>query len=148
MNITKKYRILFYLSLIGILISGYLLGIHYETYGSICDFNEVVSCTLVDQSVYSSFFGIPVSLYGLVGYSILAVISFILYKKINVNNFLKKIINEKSFLALSTFAVVISLYLTYMEFFVIRSICVFCVLSQVNIIIITFIGYKKKVEKK
>jgi uncharacterized membrane protein len=136
MKIEKKYQILFYLSFIGIIISGYLISIHYLTYGSICDFNEIVSCTLVDKSDYSSFFGIPVSLYGLVGYSILAMISFLLYKKINIKNNIKKIVNEKTFLFLATFAAIISLYLTYIEFFVIKTICVFCILSQINMIII------------
>ena len=54
------------LSLIGFIISLYLVKNHYEgsQQGSFCDFNAVASCSIVNTSIYSELFNVPVALLG------------------------------------------------------------------------------------
>ena len=78
MNQQKQQNILkfiFLLSILGIMVSGYLTFIHYSVVNSPCDFSKTFQCTLVSQSKYAEFFGIPVALIGLAGYAILGLIS-------------------------------------------------------------------------
>ena len=75
------------LSIIGVIISGYLVKVHY-TNSSICDINSKLSCSAVSQSIFAEIWGIPVSILGILAYSILGIIAFGKYrinKKVDVN---------------------------------------------------------------
>lgn len=70
----SKNRILFILAIIGIAIASYVLSGTLRHTPVVCITN---GCELVQKSPYSWLFGIPVSAYGLIGYSLLAVLAFI-----------------------------------------------------------------------
>ncbi|MBT4805209.1 vitamin K epoxide reductase family protein [Candidatus Woesearchaeota archaeon] len=152
----KQQRLLnfiFFLSILGIILSGYLTYIHYSTLNSPCDFSETFQCSLVNRSKYAEIFSIPVALLGIIGYSFLGFISLSLAKdnlltKIRKKKIINKIISAKTLLFFSIMALITSLYLTYAEFFIIKAICILCVFSQITILGITFSSYKNlKLEK-
>ena len=66
MNTKKILNAIIILSIIGIVTSLYLIQNHYAppTEGSLCDFSESVSCSLVNTSTYSMLFNVPVALFG------------------------------------------------------------------------------------
>jgi uncharacterized membrane protein len=150
MNKVKQQKLLkfiFFLSIFGIILSGYLTYTHYSELDSVCDLNETFQCSTVKQSQYAEIFNIPVALLGLLGYSFLGLISFSLAKekilrKIKEKHVINKIISAKTMFIFSLIAVGISLYLTYAEFFLIKALCVLCLVSQVIILGITIISYK------
>ncbi|MFH1276387.1 MAG: vitamin K epoxide reductase family protein [Candidatus Woesearchaeota archaeon] len=138
---------IFFLSIIGILLSAYLTGIHYTEKGSFCDINDTISCSTVSNSPYSEMFGIPVSIFGLIGYTLFALSSFFLREKpkwLKEGSFAKKLFSIGSIYSLSLIALIFSLYLTYHEIFTIKAICILCILSQIIILIIAGLGYSLK----
>ncbi|MBI2666392.1 hypothetical protein HYX13_02155, partial [Candidatus Woesearchaeota archaeon] len=66
-------KIIMALSLLGVLTSIYLVKNHYAGIekGSFCDFNENISCSLVNTSIYSEFLNVPVALFGALWFVIL-----------------------------------------------------------------------------
>jgi uncharacterized membrane protein/protein-disulfide isomerase len=60
----------------GLLISGYLFRSHYLnytdiTYQSFCAISTSINCDTVSQSPYSVIFGVPVPIWGVIGYTLL-----------------------------------------------------------------------------
>lgn len=152
----KKQRLLqfiIFLSLLGVIISGYLVKVHYSGQ-SICDMSNKLSCSLVSKSKYAEIGGIPVALFGVIFYLVLGLTSFSLYyinKKVEISQ--NKLIHfatyPKLLLILVVPAFVFSFYLTYAEFFLIKVICIACLISQGTILGIALIGYKyHQLEKK
>lgn len=101
-----------FLSIIGVVVSSYLLYTKYSGGQYVCG---ISSCDNVNTSQYSIFMGLPVSSWGVMFYYII----FILLLKENI-----KIVYYFSLIGL-----LFSAYLTYLEIFVIRSWCQWCVLS-------------------
>jgi uncharacterized membrane protein len=132
----KLLKIIFFLSLLGILISLYLTNIHYSENKSICDINKVLSCSTVSKSEHANFFGIPVAIFGILGYSMLGFLGINRYKK-----YVKSLAKSKYLFYFSLLALIISIYLTYTEFFIIKAICLFCIISQVVILGIVVLSY-------
>lgn len=133
------YRWIIFLSLLGVLLSGYSLYAHYSpTPSTICNFSETFSCDAVNKSEYAEIVGIPVALVGLGGYVLLAVLAL---------NILRGKSFQKDLFWFSLIGFVFSLYLTYLEAFVIHAWCPVCLLSQITILIIvvlSFIGIKRR----
>ena len=75
------YIILIIFSLIGIAASGYLTYNHYAVGESFCDVSTTVSCSLVNSSVYSELFNIPVAALGILWFVYLGLFSIKLLKK-------------------------------------------------------------------
>ena len=125
------------LSLIGFMVAAYLTYVYYnQAETSFCVTGS--SCDIVRFSGYSSIDGIPVSLIGLVGYFGLFIIT--------VSN-----ISERTkwltlyFISLP--GLVYSIYLTYVEVFVLKAICSFCLLSAIVITaIFILILFKKPID--
>ena len=143
----KLLNLVFFLSILGIAVSGYLVYLHYSALNSPCDFSETFQCSLVSRSQYAQIFNIPVAMFGLLGYLFLGTISLSLMKwkfhKFVINhNIIKKVISTKSLLFFSVIALVFSLYLTYAEFFLIKALCIFCLISQAIILTIATISYQ------
>lgn len=133
-----KYRAAFYaviaLAVLGMLATAYLTYQHYKFSGqSFCNINNYVSCDIVNKSKYSEIFGVPVSILGFVAYSIFFIATLGLLK----NWSFEKI--GGALTAFTGFSFLFSIYLTYIEFFVLQAICVFCVTQQIIILIIFII---------
>ena len=80
LSIMKKesvLRLFIVLSVVGILISLYLVQNHYAppSQGSFCDLGETLSCSLVNTSVFSELFRVPVALLGALWFVSLIILS-------------------------------------------------------------------------
>src|ERR1700733_5153230 len=64
---TMRY-VIAVLALVGAVVSGLALQVHYSIGTTPCSINEKWDCDLVNHSSYSLISGIPVALIGIVGY--------------------------------------------------------------------------------
>lgn len=140
----KLLRSIILLSLLGVLISIYLLILHYQDGQQICDINDALSCTQVKESSYAQLLGFPIALYGIIGYLILGIMSIMMLLRVRIlrNRYWRKAINDENLFYLAFVALLFSLYLTYAEIFLIKSLCIFCLFSAVIIAAITILSYK------
>ncbi len=114
------------LSLLGGLIAGYLAFV--ETTGSVAVCGPVGDCNTVQQSQYAVLFGVlPVGTLGVLGYLALILAWFIGRSEFGS-------LSDQAWLALfamTVFGVIFSIYLTFLEPFVIGAICAWCLSSAV-----------------
>lgn len=123
------------LSLLGFLVSLYLVYVHYQPdyLNSLlpCDINSVFSCSSVNQSTYALFFGVPVAIIGAFGYISLVALSmfhFTYHKPLLVIS--------------SSLGFLFALYLTLVEAFVLNAYCLYCLASFGIITLITILALK------
>jgi uncharacterized membrane protein len=121
MFFTAKIQTIFILALVGVLDTLYLTQGFLSKEGVVCLIDE--GCDIVTTSVYSTWGGIPVVLVGLAFYLFVAVLSaLIYYEKISKSALLYlKIV--------TSIAVVVSLWFTYVQLFILEAICEYCILS-------------------
>ena len=135
----RTNRILFILSLLGIVIAIYVLQSFLRDAPIVC-LNS--GCETVRKSPYSWLFGVPIPGYGLVGYTILAILAFLRTTSTKLHKQLLPWI-----VGIATGGVAFVAWFTYMELFVIRGICTWCAVSAVNMVTIAslaWIEYRKK----
>ncbi len=128
------------LALIGIVLSAVSLVNHYKKSPSeFCDIDQTFNCDIVNRSIYSKLFGIPVAAIGIVGYLLLAVLSRVSREK----KLFSAILILGSFIGL-TFA----LYLTYVEVKILAAYCVLCLGSQACILLIAILSVVRHVRTR
>jgi len=119
------------LVLAGILVSAYLVFSHYRVYtdifySSFCAINQAINCDTVSESPYSIFLNVPVPLWGLLGYLLLALLTPLA--------FFRNARRERMwafFLGISIAFCIISLVLAYVSSYKIRSYCLMCIVSYI-----------------
>lgn len=117
------------LALIGIAVSSISLYHHYgSSKTNFCDFGESFNCDIVNRSVYSSVFGIPVALIGILGYGALLTLATLYRSKAETPAML---------MIASTLGLGFAIYLTYVERFVLGAWCILCLSSLATIVLIT-----------
>lgn len=130
-------RLIFVLSLIGLLLSTFLFY-EYNLQGPVmCPIGT--GCDVVRASPYSHFLGISVPLLGIVFYLLMAIFSVVSAQK-NFNNLLSRL---KLLVSLAGFF--FGLYLTFLEIFVIKAVCFWCVISFILsflILVLVILGRK------
>ena len=110
---------------IGLVDSLYLIWIKIANDKAYC-LQGVGDCWTVNTSKYSEVFGIPIAVFGVLGF-LLILLVFLLENRIP---FLRS--NAIMILfGMTLTGILYSAYLTYLELFVIRAICPFCVVSAV-----------------
>jgi len=119
-------RIVFVLSLIGIVMAVYVLQSFLRQTSIVC-LNS--GCEIVRKSPLSYPLGIPVPAVGLVGYGILSILAFLRTTGAK-NNLLYPI------LGLSAFGVAFVSWFTFTELFLIKAVCTWCAVSAVNMLVI------------
>lgn len=117
---TKNARtpglIILFLSTLGVMLSGYLAYLYYgKVNAAFCTVGS--GCDAVRESPYSAILGIPVAVFGVIG-----------YLSISISSFVSVSYRAKWFLLyfLSLVGFVFSAYLTYIELFVIKAVCPYC----------------------
>ena len=133
-----KNRFIFILSLLGIAIAIYVLQSFLRDAPIVC-LNS--GCEIVRKSPESKLFGFPVPGYGLVGYTILAILAFFRTTSAKLHKQLLPWI-----VGIATGGVAFVGWFTYMELFVIRGVCTWCAVSAVNMVTIAslaWIEYRK-----
>ncbi len=122
------------LIVIGIGIAAYLSYVETQAIEAVC--GPVGDCNTVQQSRYARLFGVlPVGVFGLLGYFALLVAWL-------TRKLLPKLEKPAAigFFSLAFFAVLFSLYLTYLEPFVIRAVCLWCLTSAVIVTLLLLLG--------
>jgi uncharacterized membrane protein len=118
------------LSLVGLLISGYLTMYKLGYLGVIqC---TIGGCEKVQSSRYSYFLGQPVSLWGMGAYVALLVVAVLGVQP----RFARERWVALALFGISAVGVAFSGYLTYLEAFVIHAWCQWCVISAILITLI------------
>ena len=128
------------LGLCGMAVSGYL------TYGYVvnaaigCPFNA--DCDLVQASPYAYMWGVPVPLLGLLMYAALTLMGILLFlKKAEWENII-----SLGIYGISLAGVIFTLYLYYLEIFVLHAFCSWCIASSIVILcifILSLVYYNK-----
>lgn len=135
-SVLAKYnRMIFVLSLIGVIIAIYVFQSFIRQSAIIC-VNS--GCELVRKNPNSYLFGFPVPGVGLFGYSFLAILAFLRTMSPD-----KRLLY--GILGISTFGVAFVSWFTYTEIFVIKAICTWCAVSAVNMWVIftlTLLSYR------
>lgn len=112
------------LSLVGVLLALYLFYNYIaKPLNPICSINDVVNCDAVTTGVLRNFLGLPVPLFGLIGY--LAIFAATFYKK------------YKLALGVAVFGTVFCLRLTILEIFVLKVVCPVCLACQIIMLAVT-----------
>lgn len=121
MNLTKN-KLFTYSAIIaslGFLDATYLTIIHYKNIIPPC---TIGSCETVLNSEYAIMFGIPTALFGSLFYLSIIVLSLLIltnYKRIFI----------KAFYLLAATGFGVSLFLLYIQAFVLKSFCQYCLIS-------------------
>jgi uncharacterized membrane protein len=114
------------LALAGVAVSALALHVHYCTDTQPCSINEKWDCGIVNHSPYAEVAGVPVAMIGIAGY--LALAGLALWRQ-----------RALAFLA-SLVGLGFALRLTFIEEYVLQVWCLYCVISQIVIALITLIG--------
>ncbi len=133
---SRARRMLLVISLLalgGVLVSSVSLYHHYGTaQSSFCDFGENFNCDMVNRSIYSVVFGIPVALIGVIGYLVLLGLATLYRAKAET---------PRAMLLIAALAGLgFALYLTYIEAFVLAVWCILCLTSLTLILAITVLS--------
>jgi uncharacterized membrane protein len=120
------------LALAGIAVSSVSLYHHYGTTKTeYCDIGENFNCDIVNRSVYSTLFGVPDALIGILGYASLFALATIYRSRTDA---------PKILLAAAGAGLCFALYLTYIEKFVLATWCILCLSSLTVISLITILS--------
>lgn len=128
------------LAVIGIVLSAVSLVNHYKKDPSeFCDIDQTFNCDIVNRSIYSKLFGIPVAGIGLAGYILLLALALV--------NREKKLFS--AILVLGSLAgLAFSLYLTYIEVRILAVYCILCLGSLACIVLITIFAIIRHVRTR
>ena len=121
----RKYAYAFLLFFVaaGLAVSLYALKQHYAPLGGgACNVSATFNCDLVNRGPYGEIFGFPVAGLGVIGYVMMGILAIHFSKT-------KDPVIGKALLALLAGGLAFSLYLTYLEAFVIYAWCLICLAS-------------------
>lgn len=124
-------RLIFIFSLLGLGVSAFLLYEYSLSGPVICPIGN--GCDIVRASPYSNFFGISLPVLGIAFYLMMGILSIARSQKMASQKLLRLQI------LVSVIGVAFGIYLTYLEAFVIKAYCFWCVLSFIISAIILFL---------
>ncbi len=94
-------------------------------------------CDLVNSSAYSEIAGVPVALIGMMGYGLLLVLNTVAYSA-DPSEIYRPLL---AFIFLGALVgTLFSAYLTYVELFILRAICPWCVVSALIITVLLILA--------
>jgi uncharacterized membrane protein len=109
----------------GIVVSGYLTYVKATGVAMACVQGGAFNCDRVQNSAYSEMFGIPIAYMGLALYLVLGAI-ILLEQRISLFAEYGQIM----VLGLSIFGWLFSMYLVYIQFFVLEALCPWCLAHE------------------
>lgn len=114
------------LAILGLIVSILALRVHYSNDLEPCDINSHWDCGIVNHSRYAEVLHVPVAAIGIAGYLALAVLA----------------LRKRRLLVLLTSipGLAFALYLTSIEAFRLEVWCLYCVISQILIALITLLA--------
>ena len=128
-------RLVWVLALCGLAAAATSLYAHYQMlaqpgYVSFCDINETISCQQAYLSRFGSVRGVPVALYGVIGFGFVLVLAFL-------GSAGPAPVRESMPLYLftaATVALAVTLYMAYAAFFVLKAVCLMCLATYAAVI--------------
>ena len=125
--VEKTLRIiLIVLAVAGIVVASLALQVHYSNKVEPCDINAHWDCGIVNHSRFSMVGGIPVAAIGIAGYIFLGLLVFFRQRKWT--------------LLFALIGLVYALYLSHIEASLLEVWCLYCVISQCIIGLITLLA--------
>jgi uncharacterized membrane protein len=129
-----------FVALVGIVVAAYLSYVESQGVQAVC--GPVGDCNTVQQSEYAKLFGvIPVGAVGLVGYVAIIAAWLVARLRAGFADWAKL-----ATLAMTLFGTVFSIYLTFLEPFVIGATCVWCLTSAVATTILMWLSVRPGLE--
>lgn len=98
-----------------------------------CGVTALSGCNIVAQSEYSDIFGIPLSEFGILFYSVVFIL--VALELVMPNRLLRRAIQ-----GISLVGVLSSLYFMFLQLFVINAICIYCSISAVITLLILILA--------
>jgi uncharacterized membrane protein/thiol-disulfide isomerase/thioredoxin len=125
------------LCLVGLGVAGYLAYVETQAVEAVC--GPVGDCNTVQSSPYALLFGIlPIGVLGVIGY--LLILAAWAYPQFQRNRL--AVYMPLAVFGMALFGVFFSLYLTYLEPFVIQAVCMWCVTSAVIMTLLLLLSLK------
>ncbi len=123
------------LSIIGLGVAGYLTYVETQSVAAVC--GPVGDCNSVQTSSYARLFGFfPVGLLGAIGYiAILVAWLWGYFRSDRLADYAPLAIH-----GMALFGVLFSIYLTYLEPFVIHAVCIWCLSSAVIVTLLMLLS--------
>lgn len=90
-------------------------------------------CDTVDKSSYSAFLGIPLALYGTIFYLLVGFLAMFYLDT-------KKVVALRMYAILATLGFLSSVYFVYLQAYVIKAFCIFCLFSAAVSTILFILG--------
>jgi vitamin-K-epoxide reductase (warfarin-sensitive) len=114
------------LAIAGSVVSVLALRVHYSTESAPCSINEKWDCGIVNHSPYAVMYGVPVAAFGIAGYLLIGILA---------------LLRRRSLLLVATLiGLAFALYLTQIEARVLGVWCLYCVISQGIIAMLTLLA--------
>ena len=114
------------LALAGVVVSALALRVHYCTDTQPCSINEKWDCGIVNHSPYAMLGQVPVAALGIAAYAALAILA---------------LARQRALVFLAALAGLgFALRLTFIEEYVLQVWCLYCVISQMVIALITLLS--------
>jgi uncharacterized membrane protein len=131
------------LCLAGLGVAGYLAYVETQLVEALC--GPVGDCNTVQSSPYARLFGIlPVGVLGMFGY--LAILAGWLYPRLRDDRL--ALYAPRLVLGMTIFGVLYSIYLTYLEIFVIRAVCMWCLSSAAIVTLLMLLSLHPALRKR
>lgn len=122
----KILLLILFLAIVGMVDSGYLTFEHYSSYVPPCKTGfTLIDCGVVLRSKFSTILGIPVALFG-VGYYLFVFIQALLAI------FRKRKVWRLTLFLTSCMGLIVSFWLTFLQVFVIKFLCAYCLVSAAD----------------
>jgi vitamin-K-epoxide reductase (warfarin-sensitive) len=114
------------LALVGALVAGLALHVHYSNDSEPCNINARWDCGIVNHSEFAEIYHMPVAAIGVGGYILLAALA---------------LWNRRGWVLLGTFVgLLYSLRLTWIEKHILQVWCLYCVISQAIIAFLAIVA--------
>ena len=124
-----------FLAIAGLGVALYLTYVETTSARAIC--GPIGDCNAVQQSPYAKLFGIlPVGLLGAFGY--VAILLAWLYRRFRRDRLAH--LAGPALFGMGLFGTLFSIYLTYLEIFVIKAVCIWCISSAILITLLMLAG--------
>jgi vitamin-K-epoxide reductase (warfarin-sensitive) len=114
------------LAIAGVVVSILAFHVHYSTETQPCSINEKWDCGVVNHSSFAEIMHIPVATIGIAGYLALAGLA-LMRRRI--------LLTGAAFIGLG-----FAMWLTFIEKYVLQVWCLYCVIQQVIIVLITLLS--------
>lgn len=135
-----RYKIIFFIFILA-LISSTLLVLNQKTDSSFCGVDSKGDCDAVQNSKYAYAFGISNSVYGIIIFSFLSLISFLQIRKPTQ---IRKLLIDAGVII----GFLIAIYFIYLQIFVIGQFCKYCLVIDIGMIFAFFLIVPKEISKR